>query len=456
MDLPRCSAFLLLCGCVGGAAETPVPKLSLSMKTLGRAQGTVTATSGAETLFTCTSDTCSTQPANGAPLTLTATPGGPAWIFSGWSGDCAGAAPTCSLTASRPMNVVAQFRPAANFVFESSVALPMPFGASAIQSQAAADALCASRAAVGGLPGHYVAWLSTTGVNAIDKLGAANGWVRTDGLPFANTRADLAAGKVFYPPGLGENGNDVAGTNFLSTATGTGPDGTVLPAGTCNDWTSAAGQTTGIGVPSGGSKAWTAAPYSLPCSGPFPLYCFETSFDARAVPAATGRLAFVSKGVFAPGAGRTRGDADKMCQSEAAGAGLPPPFTAYLALLAVAGESPMARFPTAAGSAPWVRPDGVLVAAHAADLAGTGPTSTRLLAPIDVAADGTYVPGGFTWTGAVGGAGLPGDVTSTCNDWSSTANSGNGGQIEYTIHWADEYRNSLTCLGAEPVFCLQK
>lgn len=440
----------IACGCGGVASPTAQP-LTLVMRTPGQAQGSVIATSGGKTLFTCAAGTCTAQAAPGSTVTLTSAAAGPDSIFSGWSGDCAGDGPTCDLTMTKQANVTAQFRPAANFVFETSVALRMPFGATAAASQAAADGLCAARAAAAGLPGRYVAWLSTSTVDAVTKLGGANGWVRTDGRPFARTRADLLAGKIFYPLAFDENGGDAGQATLFSTATGTAADGTALAGGTCGDWTSTAGSTSGLGVASGGSKAWTAAPYALSCAGPFPVYCFETAFDHPVTATATGRLAFVSKKTFKPGPGKTRADADAICQSEAQAAGLPGPFTDYLALLAVAGERPIARFSTASGSLPWVRPDGVLIVAQASDMVSAAP----LMAPIDVAADGTYWPGGFTWTGA-GADNLAGDPSSTCGDWSSTANSGNGGQIEYTIHWLDEYRNSLTCLADLPVFCLRK
>src|SRR5690606_988458 len=41
-----------------------------------------------------------------------------------------------------------------------------------------ADRICADRAAAAGLPGTYVAWLSTRTVDARDRLAGARGWVR--------------------------------------------------------------------------------------------------------------------------------------------------------------------------------------------------------------------------------------------------------------------------------------
>jgi hypothetical protein len=73
-------------------------------------------------------------------------------------------------------------------------------------SLAAADARCNDAAGGAGLPGHYVAWLSTSKTSAIDRLAGARGWVRPDGRPFADTPADIAAGRIWYPASIDENG----------------------------------------------------------------------------------------------------------------------------------------------------------------------------------------------------------------------------------------------------------
>jgi hypothetical protein len=326
----------------------------------------------------------------------------------------------------------------------------MPFGATADAAQAAANGHCNSSAAAGNLPGHYVAWLSTSTTNAIEKLGSANGWVRTDGRPFANAQADLAAGRIFYPPRVSENGSEVG--IQLVAATGTGREGTVLAGRTCNDWTSTAGYA-GAGWPSGGSQAWTNAASVSPCSGPFVLYCLETSRSVPVVAAATGRTAFVSTGLFAPGPGRNRASADAMCQSEALAAGLPGPSGNYLALLALDGERPLARFSIDPGLPTWVRPDGVQLVASASQI-----VNSTLLAPIDVTAERTYltyVTGGITWTGSLG-PNLPGDLASTCNNWGSSEGSGHGGDIERTFLWVNEFQSSIDCHGAARVFCFQQ
>lgn len=438
----RPHSALLAVACACGGADRPT--LTVVVTGLVAATGRVVVTSDGRPLFTCEAGTCTAAVEPGAALSLTTAPANLS-RFMGWSGGCRGSAPDCRLTvADAGVSVTARFAPDANFAFTSSSPLPMPFGATADAAQKAADDHCNAHAASASLPGHYVAWLSTSSKNAIAKLGSANGWIRTDGRPFANSQADLAAGRIFYPPVLAEDGHDVGATSYA--ASGTDADGTALAGGTCDDWTSTAGVTQGTGVPSGGSRAWTAAPYKWPCAGPFALYCFEVSLNTPVVAAATGRIAFVSRAFFAPAPGKSRANADAICQSEALAAGLPGD---YLALLAVDGEPPLARFSVDAGL-PWVRPDGVQLVTAASRI-----VDSRILAPIDVTADKTYVAGGSTWTGSVG-SNVAGDLAGTCNNWGSTAGSGDGGQIEYTFFWASEYQSSISCEAAARVYCFEK
>ena len=62
-----------------------------------------------------------------------------------------------------------------------------------------ADNECMNAAAAASLPGRYVAWLSVPGQSARDRLGAASGWHRTDGKPFARDFPMLTEGNIFYP-----------------------------------------------------------------------------------------------------------------------------------------------------------------------------------------------------------------------------------------------------------------
>src|SRR5439155_16338708 len=108
-----------------------------------------------------------------------------------------------------------------NYVFAtSSTYLPNLGGL------AGADTLCMQRATAAGLPGHYVAWLSTSAVAAPSRLvlpGTANparGWIRPDGRPVTDRISDLLAGTIYYPIRVDEAGLDLeTGSHEVLTGT---------------------------------------------------------------------------------------------------------------------------------------------------------------------------------------------------------------------------------------------
>ena len=71
---------------------------------------------------------------------------------------------------------------------------------------AGADAMCAQAANNAGLAGTFVAWISTSGVNAIDRITGARGWVRTDGASVMDTIDPAFDGAMFAPIDHDENG----------------------------------------------------------------------------------------------------------------------------------------------------------------------------------------------------------------------------------------------------------
>jgi hypothetical protein len=83
--------------------------------------------------------------------------------FDGWTGDCAGQiGPECSLVVDVARSVTATFSKVRNnLVFATSAVVDGAFG-----GIAAADALCGEAATKGNLPGTYLAWLSTSTVDA--------------------------------------------------------------------------------------------------------------------------------------------------------------------------------------------------------------------------------------------------------------------------------------------------
>jgi hypothetical protein len=101
---------------------------------------------------------------------------------------------------------------------------------------AGADQICTDRAAEVGLPGTYVAWLSTDSQgNAVDRLTADSGpFIRTDdGAVIAHDIADLTDGELSVPI-LTEAGTSLPEDSYAWTSTN---DFGIRKGETCLDWT---------------------------------------------------------------------------------------------------------------------------------------------------------------------------------------------------------------------------
>jgi hypothetical protein len=277
-------------------------------------------------------------------------------------------------------------------------------------------------------------------VDARDRLAGARGWVRPDGLPFADTVADITAGKIFYPPRLDEFGNDI-GSNSVFAFSGTGADGMVNAGETCMDWTVTTGSAEG-GQPDATTQIWTEFG-TLSCGGQYRLYCFGTDHSQPVLPPAnTGRLAFLSSLPFAPSTGLAA--ADSLCENDATAAAL---TGTYKALLATENVHAASRF-NLTGST-WVRLDGVKVVNQASDL-----TDPQLMAPLNLQADGaTYLGNVNVWKGAddfntVG-------VGTSCSSWTSTVGDGNVNRAAKSILTPLLHSNCAVGPGNR-VYCLQE
>jgi hypothetical protein len=322
----------------------------------------------------------------------------------------------------------------------------------ALGGLAGADAICAARATAASLPGTYVAWLSTSTVNALDRLGSAKGFVRVDGKPFANSATDIVANKIFNPLRIAEDGSDVSasivpGSSTLTVYTGTLGDGTVATGDTCSDFGSTAGSAR-RGEISGGPVTWTARQNSN-CTTARRLYCFENDHTgADLVPTPTsGKIAFVSTKIFAPGPGVAIAGADTVCANNASSAGLGGTFKALLATSTASAASRVALAPL------YVRPDGIPIATGATIAAGSA-----LDSGIWQRADGSYVPatGDLVFTGAPSPS-ASGTLTSTCSDWTDTTSVAAyiGADTFADPSWWNLASNG-TCTSTLAVFCLQQ
>ncbi|MFO0597668.1 MAG: hypothetical protein U0228_20345 [Myxococcaceae bacterium] len=370
-------------------------------------------------------------------VALTATPS-VGYTFAGWSGDCTGTG-TCMLLTTAAKNVTATFtRP--NIAFVTSTVTTGAMG-----GLTGADAICQNAATAASLAGTYKAWLSTTTGKANARVGPG-GWVRTDGLPFANSIDDLVAGKIFYPLRLDEFGNDLFVQPVFTSTTALGTR--QVDADTCGDWTTTAGQTpAGLGNSAATTGLWTSAAFGA-CGSSRHLYCFGTTETGAAVispPPPAARLAFVSTAVWMPGGGLQ--SADSLCASEAQAAGL---TGSWLALLTPLNTTAASRFSTA--GAPWFRVDGVQLTSTAAQLF----SSAFWAAPLNVTATGAPA-NDLAWTGAPGLTvqGAPGN---TCQGWTASTVQDFGGLGAVSNSQVGSAFGATTdgCVIAHRLYCLQQ
>jgi hypothetical protein len=319
------------------------------------------------------------------------------------------------------------FDPPHNIAFVTqALHAPLSFGS----DLSGADAICAAAASDGGLPGTYVAYLWTQATPAVDRLSSWRGWVRVDGKPFVDRPEYIEGGGILYPLRIDELGEDIGAAPIAI--------GTTAPsAGDCGDWT-----TPGINFTCSYSHAsvWGYDASCLQsCSAQFHVACFETTFTAPLeITPVAGRRAFVTVQDFVAGGGLPA--ADTQCMTEANLAGL---SGEYRALLATTTATAISRFDLS--GPPWVRVDGV-----------------RVAAPLALAAGDLEAPPSLTALGTgrdveVMGGGLPGQVAlSDCSDW--TATTGNAARVGMSDRAGpDAFDNGSidsTCAG--PIYCLEK
>lgn len=328
-----------------------------------------------------------------------------------------------------------------NIAFVTSIAYTGNLG-----GLSGADQKCQDLAKAASLPDNtYRAWLSTSSVNAINRLGSARGWVRVDGKPFADTKADIPY-KIYYPLRIDESGNDEKDLDSF-VWTGTKSDGT-LASDRCDDWTdSNVGLMGEVGANDGLSTIFTTSGI-ISCSNSYRLYCFGVDKKSQVtLKPTTGRVAFVTNSSWTPSSGLA--GADQKCMDDAQQAGLPGSFKAFLA---ADGASAASRFNESGPQ--WVRPDGVAVALTAADLF----EADFLDSAIHQSADGLlYLSGYGIWTGASSRT-AAGTANTTCNNWtsSSEANMAIYGTAGYTsrIFFA---RTTRSCAATYfRLYCLQE
>lgn len=373
------------------------------------AQVTVSLVSGGRVVSTPAGidcpGTCTASFESGTSLRLDALDGAPApQVFQNWSSDCSGNSPRCDLIVGDGNRSVTATFASANFAFVSQPTVI----AGSLGSAAAADTVCQQEADAADLPGTYVAWLSDSSTNAIDRLTGARGWVRLDGRPVIDRPSDLPARSMRYPILFESGGVPVANTNPVM---GTSDENGTLLAASCEDFSVMTGSLR-AGFASHVGERWARGTIAS-CGSPGRVYCFGTDhttpFPIR-IPEERRRVFVTDQ----PWLGLTEGvaSADAHCAAEATRAGLLGTFIAFLSTTRVPAIDRID--PT---GPVYTRMDGVPLANSSADfVAGdflTSPAQDQFL----------NFPANFP----VVGAGRPdqtGSPALNCDDFSSATESG--------------------------------
>jgi len=135
----------------------------------------------------------------------------------------------------------------------------------------AGDAICQARADSVGLEGTFIAWLSDSSTNAIDRLTSNGPWVRLDGVKIANDISEFNNGELFTSINLSEMNTYHIGSNVW---TGTDNYG-IKKNDTCNDWMDGSGSYSGVVGHSSNVERYWSEYFTPPCSYQYRLYCFE-------------------------------------------------------------------------------------------------------------------------------------------------------------------------------------
>lgn len=149
---------------------------------------------------------------------------------------------------------------------------------------AAADQICADRAAVGGLKGTFLAWLSdgteaTNGTRLQPDYSQGNpAYYMLDGTKVADSFVDFLSENLLAPIGVTELltvlGNDRSYTG-LNGAVSFGPGPGVPSDSNCDGWTNSSSDARGLtGRTDLFDRHWTQSG-AFGCNNRWHIYCFE-------------------------------------------------------------------------------------------------------------------------------------------------------------------------------------
>lgn len=136
---------------------------------------------------------------------------------------------------------------------------------------AGADAICNKAAKDAGLPGTFIAWISTSQVNAIDRVTGSGPWQLVNGTEVFKTKADLTKGSLAAAFRRDEK-NAQPPLDEDRVWTGTNAAGTVATH-TCNDWGGTGGSGR-VGEAEQTNNGWTALTDEA-CTEVNRVYCLQ-------------------------------------------------------------------------------------------------------------------------------------------------------------------------------------
>ncbi|MCC6994290.1 MAG: choice-of-anchor D domain-containing protein [Deltaproteobacteria bacterium] len=391
-------------------ADFTVRTFVLTVTMAGSGAGTVTSTPAG---LSCQTGTCMASFVAGTSVSLAAKSTSGSY-FPSWTGDCVGSNRVCPLVLDRAKSAVATFAALQNnIVFVSSMDFPANLG-----GLTAYDAQCNLLATAAGLNNAggngYVAWMSSETQSAASRVGAARGFVRPDGRPFADDLASLLTnGAVLNPIAIDENGRLLSRqAQEGGVWTGTNPDGSVNAGETCASWTSNVSTSrTRQGEAHSGPGDWTQVGGTGGCDASGRIYCMMRTSTAPLTNTPTpGKKVFVSNALLTVGQGA--GVATTICMNERPGA----TGTYRAALPTTTPLATLASFFTAGTT--YVRPDGQVVGTGAQFASGGD-----LQSGVWQLGDGTYRSPYGMWTGAGPPSTVP-TAANTCNNWTDPAAGG--------------------------------
>lgn len=201
------------------------------------------------------------------------------WLSAG-AGSCASGARLICVESGAPMPLP-PYRSGGALAFVTSTGQGGNLG-----GLAGADAICQGLAAAAGLPAaaSFHAWLSGTGVDALDRFSYDGPWIRPDGVRIANGKSDLADGALRAPINVTEVGvyldNYASWTGTLADGSGTGSD--------CADWSSSDdADSADFGSVNSADATWTyltsagcSSSYRFYCLADFPAILFVDDFES--------------------------------------------------------------------------------------------------------------------------------------------------------------------------------